>query len=289
MKRIAVVGSTGQLGNDIVEILGSESFDVMALGHSQIECTSLENTREVLEAVAPEIVINCAAFVRVDDCEDEPVTAFQVNAVGAYHVACACRELNALCVQVSTDYVFDGTAGPYNEDDSPNPINVYGSSKLAGEERVKNTAPSWIIARVSSLFGSAGARGKGGNFVETMVKKSAEGNTFPVVQDITMTPTYTRDAARALLQLLKKDSRGVFHLANEGSCTWYEFACEILRNLKREDLVLAGTAEDIGSRARRPTNSALTSVRVDAATAGLLRPWKEALRDYMKEKGHPLC
>lgn len=286
MKRIAVLGANGQLGSDLVEILDEADFEVIPLVHSQVDCTSLDSTRAGVEAAQPDAVINCAAFVRVDDCEDEPVTAFQVNAVGAYHVASACREYGAICVQISTDYVFDGEDGPYSEDDTPHPINVYGSSKFAGEERVQETAPEWIIARVSSLFGKQGARGKGGNFIETMIQKSAEGKPFPVVDDIVMTPTYTRDASRAILQLLRKDARGLYHIANEGSCSWYEFAREILAAIGREDLITRGNSRDFGARARRPANSALVSVRVDAATSGLLRPWREALQDYLNEKGH---
>jgi dTDP-4-dehydrorhamnose reductase len=286
MKRIAILGSNGQLGSDLVELLDKEGLDVIPLVHSQVDCTSLDSTVAGLEAARPEAVVNCAAFVRVDDCEDEQVTAFQVNAAGAYHVAHACRKVGALCVHISTDYVFDGEAGPYSEEDTPNPINVYGSSKLAGEERVKATAPEWLITRVSSLFGRKGARGKGGNFVETMIAKANEGTPFPVVDDIVMTPTYTRDASRAILQLLKKDARGLFHVANQGACTWYEFAHEILAALGRGELVTPGNSSDFGARARRPANSSLVSVRVDPATAGLLRPWREALQDYLTEKGH---
>lgn len=180
---------------------------------------------EGIEKSASEVVVNCAAFVRVDDCEERTEEAFRTNALGALYVARACAELDSLCVYIRTDYVFDGEkGGPYTEDDTPHPINVYGSSKLAAEHLVQQGCPKWMIIRVASLFGKAGARGKGGNFVEAILAKARLGEALPVVRDVSMSPTYTYDAARALERLIRQGSTGLFHLSDGGACSWYELA-----------------------------------------------------------------
>ena len=288
MIRVAVIGSTGQLGTDLVKVLNeSGKYQVFPIGHERIECSHLTSVQKALEEVRPEVVVNCAAFVRVDECEDKPEEAFRVNALGALCVARCCADLGALCVYISTDYVFDGDKElPYTENDIPRPINVYGNSKLAGEYFVQQVCPRWLIVRMASLFGKAGARGKGGNFVETILSKARAGDQLKVVNDIRMSPTYTLDAARAIEQLLQQRASGLFHLTNQGHCSWYEFA--------RQALELAGihynmqpvASVDYPTKAHRPRNSSLTSVKLDSSARELLRPWEEALRAYMIEKGY---
>jgi dTDP-4-dehydrorhamnose reductase len=261
----------------------SGSFDVVPLTHKAADCTKANAVRTVLLATQPQIVINSAAYVRVDDCEDYPDEAFHVNAIGAFNIARNCAELNALCIYVSTDYVFDGLKkSPYSESDSPSPINVYGASKLAGEHLVRQAAPRWLIVRVASLFGRTGAPGKGGNFVETILAKAKTGEPLKVVDDIRISPTYTRDAAAALGGLIEKGAAGIVHLTNDGDCTWHEFAKQIL-----DFMGLSASIDPIPStayptRARRPENSALESLR----SLVKLRSWQDALSDYLKEKGH---
>jgi len=261
MMRVAVIGSTGQLGSDLVMVLQSEHYEVVPLGHPDIECAEPDSVRRALTAVHPDVVVNCASFVRVDECEDRPQEAFRVNALGALNVAKVCAELDALCVYVSTDYVFDGEKGEaYTEEDPPCPINVYGTAKLAGEHLVRHGCARWLIVRMASLFGRAGARGKGGNFVETMLKKARSGGPLRVVNDIRMSPTYTGHAARALERLLRKEATGLFHLTNEGTCTWFEFAREILHLAGLSSLVHPVSSHDYPSIARRPRNSSLTLI-----------------------------
>src|SRR5262245_33355968 len=226
VSRVAIFGSTGQLGNDLVEVLREQNhFEVMALRHEDADCVQPEAVRKTLSASRPQVVINAAAYVRVDDAEDHGTEAFQVNAIGALNVARASAEIGALCVYVSTDYVFDGIKkSAYRESDVPNPINVYGASKFAGELLVRQAAQRCLIVRVASLFGKTGARGKGGNFIETILAKARRGEPLKVVDDIRISPTYTMDVARRLASVINKGDDGTVHLANNGVCTWYEFA-----------------------------------------------------------------
>src|SRR5258705_3138933 len=259
MQRVAVLGSTGKLGTDLVEVLRrDERFDVIPLSHQEADCRKADEVQNVIAKLRPNFVINCAAFVRVDDCEDQASLAFEINALGAFNVARACAQADALCVYISTDYVFDGAKEtPYVESDLQTPIKVYGTSKLAGEHLVRQAAPRWLIVRVASLFGKTGARGKGGNFIETILAKAKRGEALRVVNDISISPTYARDAAEALRHLLAKGVTGVVHAANGGSCTWYEFAKTALALCDLPPLIEPVATSAFPTRARRPRNSAL--------------------------------
>lgn len=287
MMRVALIGSTGQLGSDLVKVLQSEGYELVSLSHSDIECAEPDGVWRVLAAIRPETVVNCAAFVRVDECEDRPQEAFRVNALGALHVARTCAELNAMCVYISTDYVFDGEKGkPYTEEDSPCPINIYGTSKLAGEHLVRQAGPRRLIVRVASLFGEAGARGKGGNFVETVLACARAGKPLQVVKDIRMSPTYTSDAARALERLLRQGATGVFHLTNAGACTWYEFARKALDLAGLDDILEPVSSQDYPSKACRPRDSSFRTIRLSGIANDSPRPWEEALEEYLEQKGY---
>ena len=283
-RSVAIFGSTGQLGSDLVEVSrGSASFDVIPLTHEDADCTDAGAVRKVLIAARPQIVINSAAYVRVDDCEDHAQEAFQVNAIGAFHIAKTCAEIDAQCVYVSTDYVFDGTkATPYLESDMPCPINVYGASKLAGEHLVRQATSRSLIIRVASLFGKNGARGKGGNFIETILNKAAKGEALKVVNDIRISPTYSRDAALSLLGLLEAGTLGVVHVTNSGSCSWYELAKTTLRLCAMNVPIEPVSSSAFPTRARRPQNSALISGAIEVEKLGR---WQDAVRDYLMERG----
>jgi dTDP-4-dehydrorhamnose reductase len=181
--------------------------------------------------------------------------------------------------------VFDGEKGePYTEDDAPRPINVYGVSKLAGEYLVRQSCPDWLIVRVASLFGKSGARGKGGNFVETVLRKARAGETLRIVDDIRMSPTYTVDAAHAVEELIASGARGVFHAANEGSCTWYQFACKVIALAGMDARVTPIPTSEYPALARRPANSSLRGEYLDQVVGRLSRPWEEALLAYLGDK-----
>jgi len=288
MIRVAILGSTGQLGTDLVEVLRQDNrFEVVPLAHQEADCTKAAEIREVIAKLRPDDVVNCAAFVRVDDCEDRPDLAFEVNAVGAFNVARACAAVDACCIHISTDYVFDGSKeSPYVESDAPNPINVYGASKLAGEYLVRQAAPRWLIVRVASLFGKTGARGKGGNFIETIISKAKSGHALRIVDDIKISPTYARDAAAVICDLLGTSASGIVHAANSGCCTWYEFA--------KTTLTLCGLTvpvEPVASsaypvRANRPRNSVLSTERLDRGLRFKSPTWQTALRAYLLERKH---
>ena len=288
MDRVAVIGSTGQLGNDLVEALGvTNRFDVVALDHGQIECADSDSVRAALLPLKPLVVINCAAFVRVDDCESHAREAFAVNALGALYVARAATESGAKCVYIGTDYVFDGGKdSPYIESDVAAPINVYGVSKLAGEHLVRQTAPDWLVVRVASLFGKTGARGKGGNFIETILAKARKGEPMRVVDDIHISPTYARDATQAIAQLLAVDAKGIVHAANSSSCTWYEFAKTALELCQLTAPIEAVSSSQFPTPARRAKNSALATARLTQEFNFIMPHWRDALRAYLIEKGH---
>lgn len=290
--RVVVVGATGQLGADLVEVLeGSGRWEVLGLGHDALELARPESVRQALDGVRADVVINTAAFNRVDACETEVERAFAVNAVGALEVARAADRAGALCVYISTDYVFDGerppspddgAAVPYTEEDRPRPINVYGASKLAGEVLTAQGARRWLVVRVASLFGRRGARGKGGNFVTAILTKARAGEPLRVVADVVMSPTYTRDAAAAIERLVASGVTGTVHVVNSGACSWYEFARAIVRLAGLDVAVEPVPAAAYPSAARRPAFSVLDNRKARGLIReNLLRPWQEALADYL--------
>ncbi|HYM91752.1 MAG TPA: dTDP-4-dehydrorhamnose reductase [bacterium] len=284
--KVAVIGANGQLGTDLVRALGKAGgFETRPLMHDEIEVADPGSVRTTLTQARPEVVVNCAAFNRVDECEDRPEEAMRVNALGALHVARACADLGALCVYVSTDYVFSGEQRrPYVESDAAGPINVYGASKLAGEQLTVGASPRWLIVRTASLFGTTPARVKGGNFVETMLAKARAGEAIRVVADIRMSPTYAADAASGLARLIRQGVGGTVHLTNAGSCTWYEFARQILTAAGLEANVVPVGSSEYPTKARRPKDSSLASLRADDGVRRCLRPWGEALSAYLADR-----
>ena len=282
--KIVVIGSNGQLGSDLVKSLQGR-HEAMALRHSDIEVTDYSSCA-VLKKHNPDVVINTAAFHKTDQCEEEPLKAFQVNAIGAQNVAKTCSEVGATSVYISTDYVFDGKKdNPYTENDSPNPINTYGISKLAGELHTKQS-PRHYIMRVASLFGVAGASGKGGNFVENMIAKAKNGKPVNVVNDMWMSPTYTKHASIAIVKIIEQELPfGIYHVTNQGSCTWFEFAQEIFSLLGLNPKLTPVETSQLQYKAKRPRYSALRSIEL--AGHGIQMPkWNLAISDYLTEKGH---
>ncbi len=282
--KIAIIGSSGQFGQDLMEILQLD-HEVIGLTHQDIEVTDFKSIQSLKEH-KPNIIINTAAFHKTDQCEDEPLKTFSVNAVGPKNVAAISKEIDATNVFISTDYIFSGSKSePYTEKDIPNPINTYGISKLAGELFTKQ-APNHYIFRVASLFGVAGASGKGGNFVETMIKKAEKNELISVVDDMWMSPTYTKDAAEMIRKILElRLPFGTYHLTNKGQCTWFQFAQEIFQLLGiNSDLNRIATSQ-LQTKAKRPLFSPLKSVKLAKYNLEM-RNWKEALCSYLVEKGH---
>ncbi|NJF25158.1 dTDP-4-dehydrorhamnose reductase [Thermococcus sp. Bubb.Bath] len=280
--KVAIIGANGQLGTDLVEVFSNDSeFEVVPLTHKDLDVTVPE-TLEILKRLKPDVIINTAAYVRVDDAEVYPEKAFAVNSIGALNVARVASKIGAVNVYISTDYVFDGEKGePYNEDDMPNPINVYGTSKYAGEIFTRNYSPKHYIIRVASLYGLAGASGKGGNFIEWIIEKAKRGEQLRIVDDQFMSPTYTKDVAGTLKEFLKlKPEFGIYHMVNEGVCSWYEFAKAVFEILELDVQIKPIKSNELNRLARRPKFSALENKKLKEL--GLKMPdWMEGLREYL--------
>jgi dTDP-4-dehydrorhamnose reductase len=283
-----VIGADGQLGHDLCRVIPKP--ELVALTIKEIDVTDRAGTLRVLQQHRPEVVINTAAYTAVDAAETAQELARKVNEIGARNVAAACLAIKAALVQLSTDYVFRGDkpkGSAYTEDDEPDPRSFYGKTKLAGEEAVRKILPEHYIVRSAGLYGLAGCLGKGGgNFVETIIKKAAQNLAPLIVNDEYVTPTYTYDLAEKIYQLVQTRQYGVYHLVNQGQCSWYEFGARVLEligsGVKPEQI----SREKFGTGAQRPANSALASVRLKAIGLSELRPWPEALRAYLSEKGY---
>jgi dTDP-4-dehydrorhamnose reductase len=259
----------------------------IGLTHGSLDIRQPARVRAVLFEANPEIVINTAAFNRVDDSEDDPDKAFSVNAYGARNVARVCAELGCTLMHISTDYVFgDEKRSPYSERDTPNPLSVYGVSKLAGEIFVRNICPQHFVVRTCGLYGIAGSAGKGGNFVDTMIRLAQQDKPIRVVDDQVLTPTYAKDLAETLKDLAQTQAYGLYHITNAGQCSWYDFAGHVFELARLKPDVAPITSEAFGAKARRPGYSVLAAERLKKIGLKELRPWQEALRDYLSEKGY---
>jgi dTDP-4-dehydrorhamnose reductase len=282
--KIAVIGSTGQLGTDLMKTLAN-GHELVGLTHKDIEVTDLDSCL-TLKKHRPDIIINTAAFHKTDQCEEEPQKTFSVNALGAKNVTTISKEIEAITVFISTDYLFDGAKNePYTEDDTPFPINTYGISKLAGEHFTRQNPKHYVI-RIASVFGKAGASGKGGNFVETMIKKAKNNETISVIDDMWMSPTYTKDASSTIKEITEKQlPYGIYHATNKGYCSWYQFAEQIFQFTGLTPDLTPIKTNQLTMKAKRPRFSALKSVKL--TKYGIEVPtWQQALREYLIEKGH---
>ncbi len=296
-ERLLILGATGQLGTDLVHAAAAAGVDHVGTGHEDIDVTQGHSVAAGIARYRPTIVINTAAFHRVDACEHDPHQAYLVNTVGALLVARAAGRAGARSVYISTDYVFSGDKPPaedgrltpdtaWVEDDPARPLNVYGASKAAGEEAVRLADPRHLIARVSSLFGAAGPRNKGSNFIEAILKKAAEGGPVRVVSDQWMTPTYTVDAASAIVRLALSDVSGVAHVTSADGCTWHALATEAVRLVGLATVVEPVPASTHYSQIRRPKNSALHTGRLTSLLGAPPPSWRDALRMYLQQTGH---
>ncbi len=281
--RYLIAGATGQLGRALVARLGNDV--VWAGGSAELDVTDADAVGRVVRGARPDVVVNASAWNDVDGAETLGAAAFAVNALGPLHLARAASDAAALVVHVSTDFVFDGAQqAPYAEHDCPRPLSVYGASKLAGEHLVIASGCPYLIVRTSALFGRGGSRAKGGSFPDRILERAtalAPGEPLRVVSDQVCSPTYAPDLADALVRLVGKGARGLYHVTNQGSCTWYAFAQEALRVARVDVPIVEARARDIGSRARRPGHAILSKERFEALGLPPLRPWAEALAEYL--------
>ncbi|MCK5305533.1 MAG: dTDP-4-dehydrorhamnose reductase [Candidatus Omnitrophica bacterium] len=308
---ILITGSAGMLGSDLCRLLteGEYSFsgsDIMELQRQELpedryrvmDITNLSAIRRVFAEVNPDIVIHAAAYTAVDDCETKRNIADSINRKGAANIASVCKEAGAAMLYISTDYVFDGKKqSPYAVDDQINPLSEYGRSKLSGEKAVREILPDrHVIVRTSWLYGKDGP-----NFVDKIIKKAEAGNKLNIVDDQIGSPTYTRDLAAALIGIIgliekggfTQSDYGTYHITNSGSCSWYDYAKKIIdfegikaevSAIKTNDLRKIYIEAGNKKYAERPAHSVLSNKRFNELTAVPMRPWQDALREYLRSK-----
>jgi dTDP-4-dehydrorhamnose reductase len=282
--KIAIFGIQGQLGRELELVLSD--FHVIPMLYEQVDITDAGAVRNAVTTADPDWVINAAAMTQVDKCETEEPLAYEVNALGARHVARATGEVDARLVHVSTDYVFDGAKnGPYVETDVPRPLNVYGKTKLAGERFVQTECATSYVVRTSGLYGTHECWGKGTNFVETMIRLSRERTELKVVHDEVLTPTFTEDLAVHVRRIIESAPPvGIYHATNEGSCSWFDFATEIFRQTGTPITLEGITSAEWGAPAKRPANSVLENAALEAAGLNAFADWRDALGRYLAKR-----
>jgi dTDP-4-dehydrorhamnose reductase len=279
MKKILITGSGGMLAQD-VDAVFQGFHEVITMGEQDLDICHGDKVHEKIDKIRPDVVINCAAYTRVDACETEQEKAFAVNATGAKNIALSCRDRGSLLVHISTDYVFNGTKRePYREDDETDPLSVYGQTKLAGENFVRTILTRYVIVRSLWLYGRGG-----NNFVATIQRLAQDKPELRVVNDQTGCPTYTRDLAHAIKALIGSNPQGIYHVANQGTCTWYEFARRIVDLTNSPAHVIPISSDEIKRPAKRPAYSVLDCSRFIQETGMELRRWDAALQEYLQGK-----
>lgn len=283
--KIFVAGARGMLASDLIPMLENLG-EVECSSRPDFDITDADQVYKILDTHSPDILINCAAYTAVDKAESDKEMAFEVNEKGPLNLARACSERGTKLVHISTDFVFDGKGNhPYKEDDKVNPIGVYGASKLAGELSIKNTAEEHLIIRTSWLYGK-----NGNNFVKTIIRLASEREELGIVYDQTGTPTYTKDLAEGIIKLIEAKAFGIYHFSNEGVCSWYDFAHEIIGvaeemgekfKLKKLKPILT---EDYPSPAKRPAYSVLNKAKYKETTSLEIPHWRDGLKKYLEEE-----
>jgi dTDP-4-dehydrorhamnose reductase len=280
MKKLALVGARGMLGTDLLDRVKG-SFTCFPVDIEELDITDREKVLRWIQEIRPEVLINAAAYTDVDGCETQQELAQQVNGEAVGYMAEGCARIGAMMIHVSTDFVFDGSKeGPYTEEDAPNPLSVYGSSKRSGEERIAEHLEQFLIVRTSWLYGVHGS-----NFVEAILKQAEVKDRLQVVHDQVGSPTYVPDLSQALLNLLAANFMGIVHVSNSGACSWFEFARKILELSGKGNVAVDPIpSSKINRPARRPANSVLSCERYFRITGGHVRNWEEGLKDYLRER-----
>ena len=279
--KIFVAGAKGQLGREVMEYCKSFNIECVGRDLPDFDITDLDKVLYIVKDIKPDLIYNCAAYTAVDLSEKEYKKAFLVNGLGARNLALAARRQAAGIVHISTDAIFDGTKNsPYREDDIPNPVNTYGASKLYGEVLVKEQNPDSYILRTSWLYGEYGKT----NFV-TAIRKNAtkalkEHKPLKVVNDQKGTPTWTKNLVEQTFNLLKTKEFGTYHCSNEGECTWFDFAKEIVSSFGIDIEVLPCKTDEYPSLAKRGKMSVLENFNLEIRKLNIMPHWKEAFRKY---------
>lgn len=283
--KILLIGKTGQLGGSI--LAEPRGHQIHAPNRNELDIESLESCKKILDEIQPDIVINTAAFHNVPQCEVEPLKAFAVNCVAVRNLADLCQHRDIRLVSFSTDYVFNGNQRvPYQEESPSNPIQMYGISRLAGEQAILAAAPEHsFVIRTCGLYGLSGAVSKGGNFVDKRIADAHTVHELSMGCDQTVTPTYTEDLAEAVLKLIEHHHAlpGIYHLVNEGTCTWFEFTQAIYQLMDMDIKLIPVDRGGLSGKMRRPLYSVLANTR--AQNLGIRLPhWRDALKRYVMKK-----
>jgi len=276
--KIVITGAGGQLGKSLIQLFTDKEYEVFPYNKQQLDITNPTNIKEILDKIQPDFLINTAAFTQVDLCETEIEKAYLINGIGPYYLASEAKEKKIKFFHISTDYVFSGEKlTPYLEEDSPGPKTIYGKSKQLGEALALATYENTTIIRTSWLYGHGG-----NNFVNTIKKLANYSQEIRVVYDQYGCPTYTKDIGIALKQLLTKPS-GIYHVTNSGSCSWFEFANEIISFLNKRVNIIPVSSKEYGVKTPRPKYSVLSPKKLNS-NGIFLRDWKEGLHEYLKKE-----
>jgi dTDP-4-dehydrorhamnose reductase len=283
--KVAVIGANGQLGSDVYRAFQDNGDEVVALNHDAFEVSDLKAVDSVMNDVMPNLVVNTAAMHNVEACEEDPAKSFAVNGIGAKNLAMVSNEVRYTLMHISTDYVFDGAKqAPYVEADCPNPLNVYGNTKLSGELFVWTIANKYFVLRVSGLYGMNPCRAKGGhNFVTLMLKLAKERDEVRVVDDEILTPTYTEDIARQIVHLSQCTDYGLYHVTSQGSCSWYEFAGKIFNFTNASVHLSKADSGEFPAKVPRPKYSVLENKALQSVALDIMPHWSVGLQRYLKE------
>ena len=277
--KVLVTGVTGQLGHDCVNEFLSRGVEVQGVSSKDFSLTDGAATEKYIKDYQPDVVVHCAAYTAVDKAEDEPELCQAINAEGTRHIAQACAEIGAKLVYISTDYVFPGDGDePYDVEAAKGPANVYGRTKLAGEEAVQEILTQYFIVRISWVFGIHGR-----NFIRTMLNLAKSHKELTVVNDQIGSPTYTRDLAVLLADMVHTEKYGVYHATNEGFCSWAELAAEVFRQAGREVTVTPVDSSAYPTKAVRPKNSRMSTAKLTENGFRLLPRWQDAVGRYLIE------
>jgi dTDP-4-dehydrorhamnose reductase len=285
-RRVVVLGSTGQLGTELVRELQSAGHRILALTRSEVDITDAAHVEKLLTGFLPEVVINAAAYNMVDVAEKEPLAAFQVNALAVRHMAVICRQLDARLVHFSTDYVFDGTADrPYTEQGATHPLGAYAVSKLAGEIYAQAYLDNPLIIRTSGVFGPAGLQTARGNFLELMLRLAARSQPIRVVADHVASPTYAPALASRTMEMIERGLTGIFHAGGGTAISWHDYAALIFEEAGVKPELRPTNEREYRTAARRPKYSALCNSKLEGTGVTPMPPLREAVRDYLSRRG----
>jgi dTDP-4-dehydrorhamnose reductase len=279
--RIMITGAGGQLGKELAQRLqATGEHQIFAFTKSELDISNQEQVYQICEEVKPNIIINCAAFTNVDLCETEVEKAYLINGLGPYYLGLAANKQRAKLIHISTDYVFSGDQqNPYTEEDRPNPQTIYGKSKLLGEELLLRGCEKLLIIRTSWLYGH-----QGHNFVRTMISLSKKRNSINVVNDQIGAPSYTYDVSYAILKLMWKGT-GIYHVTNRGTCSWYDFASEIMKQTNSPTEVKAISSKEYVFKTPRPSYSVLDTKKLEGEGIRL-RDWRLALLAFLAKENN---